>query len=507
MSDNSKFIDYDPVTRPRKTGLGAKSSEECWPEIKSAESVADFDREGKPFPTFRHEERSLPRESEKASASGKPGTLKMLRTRGHSASFAGLFLFTLVLCFRPYELFSALSWMSTSAFWIAAVTLVVFVLTQLGLEANLTARPREVNLVLLLLVTGLLSIPGAYNPGEAWETFVEFLKVALIFIVLVNVVRSELRLKLLLWIAVAVSIVLSLGALNDYRTGNTLAEGRVRGVIGGMFGNPNDLALNLVTVIPIVVAFFLAGGLLKKLVYSACVIVMVAGCVVTFSRGGLLGLVATGVVMTWKLGRNHRVAGLVTFGCITVALIVLFPSGFASRIGLGDASAIQRQAILFRSLFIALRHPFFGIGMGNFHIVSVQEMVSHNAYTQVAAELGLLALAAYVIFMLSPLKMLRGIERETFSDRRKLRFHYYLAVGLQASLVGYMVSSFFASVAYQWYVYYLVGYAISLHRLYSVSKVAETSAVDKAGADRVLEGTALSQAPAHPQSSMMGHYD
>jgi hypothetical protein len=42
---------------------------------------------------------------------------------------------------------------------------------------------------------------------------------------------------------------------------------------------------------------------------------------------------------------------------------------------------------------------------------------------------------------------------------------YYLAAGLQASLVGFMVVSFFASVAYQWYAYYLVAYAVSLQRL------------------------------------------
>jgi hypothetical protein len=29
-----------------------------------------------------------------------------------------------------------------------------------------------------------------------------------------------------------------------------------------------------------------------------------------------------------------------------------------------------------------------------------------------------------------------------------------------------MFSSFFGAVAYQWYVYYLVGYAVCLHRLF-----------------------------------------
>ena len=53
------------------------------------------------------------------------------------------------------------------------------------------------------------------------------------------------------------------------------------------------------------------------------------------------------------------------------------------------------------------------------------------------------------------------LERDTSGqkDRRSL---YDFSIGLQASLVGYMVSSFFASVAYLWYVYYLVAYSIAL---------------------------------------------
>ncbi|HEV2905296.1 MAG TPA: hypothetical protein VGW32_09620, partial [Pyrinomonadaceae bacterium] len=43
---------------------------------------------------------------------------------------------------------------------------------------------------------------------------------------------------------------------------------------------------------------------------------------------------------------------------------------------------------------------------------------------------------------------------------------YYLALGLQASLIAYAVSSFFLSVAYRWYIYYLVGYAVCFRRIY-----------------------------------------
>jgi hypothetical protein len=45
-------------------------------------------------------------------------------------------------------------------------------------------------------------------------------------------------------------------------------------------------------------------------------------------------------------------------------------------------------------------------------------------------------------------------------------------------LIGYMVSGFFASVAYQWYAYYLVGYGVSLWRMFEAESsvlAAETS--------------------------------
>ena len=52
----------------------------------------------------------------------------------------------------------------------------------------------------------------------------------------------------------------------------------------------------------------------------------------------------------------------------------------------------------------------------------------------------------------------------------------------QASLAGYMVTSFFASVAHLWYVYYLVAYAVSLRRLYALQFGTEEEGKEKGGA-------------------------
>ena len=81
--------------------------------------------------------------------------------------------------------------------------------------------------------------------------------------------------------------------------------------------------------------------------------------------------------------------------------------------------------------------------------------------------MGIAAMVVYIMFLVHPLKRLRLIENESYEHPDRSKF-YYLSVGLQASLVGFMVSSFFGAVAYHWYVYYLVGYAVCLHRLYII---------------------------------------
>jgi O-antigen ligase len=94
----------------------------------------------------------------------------------------------------------------------------------------------------------------------------------------------------------------------------------------------------------------------------------------------------------------------------------------------------------------------------------------HNAYMQIASELGIVALFIYLIFLISPLKRLAAIEK---IQENEADWFYYLSVGLQASLVAYMVGSFFASVAYNWYVYYLVAYAVALRRIYRTKKLMQ----------------------------------
>jgi hypothetical protein len=96
------------------------------------------------------------------------------------------------------------------------------------------------------------------------------------------------------------------------------------------------------------------------------------------------------------------------------------------------------------------------------------------------------ALVCYLFFVFTPLRRMMRVEREALKSEGERGRFYYLAVGLQASLAGYLVSSFFASVAYLWYVYYLVGYAICFERIYRSELAArEATRAGLAGEDAV----------------------
>ncbi len=467
MGNIEDLWDYEPLARPAGKGTAGKEPAESeWPSRATPAAEPDEKSFDKPV--------APPVQSPAVSPVQESLRRSILR-RGHTISYIGLFFFTVVLYFRPYELFSALSSLDKLAYWLAITTMLVFIPSQLVLEGNVTALPRPVKLVLFIALAGVLSMITAINRSDAWDEFNDvFIKAVLMFIVMINVVRTDRRLNLLLYVTLAVTFLLGFNALSDYRTGNFTVEGyRIKGLLGGMFGNPNDLALHFVTMTPLAITMIaLARRWVIKIVFLITTILIIAGNVVTYSRGGFLGLLVTSLVLAWKLGRHHRVMLAVIAPVVLVSFMVLAPGNYGLRLasifipGLDPVgSASSRQAILDRSIIVSLRNPITGIGMGNFHIVSLHETVTHNAFTQISAEMGIAALVAYVMFLTGPILRLRRIEKETV-DSPPDRRYYYLSVGLQASLIGYMVSAFFAAVAYQWYAYYLVAFGVCLYRMY-----------------------------------------
>jgi MFS family permease len=291
-----------------------------------------------------------------------------------------------------------------------------------------------------------------------------------------------------MWLSFAVSFYLSWMAISSSLKGEFKTEGyRVSVEVQGLFANPNDMSLHLTTMTPLVIALGIAArSKLSRLAYFALTVLFLAANMVTYSRGGFLGLLAAMGLLAWKIGRKNRVRVSIASIVAGALFILLAPGNYGVRIlsiflpGLDPVgSADMRKESLIQSVVVTLRNPW-GIGIGNFPIVGHHNLQTHNAYTQVSSEIGLLGLLAYLIFMLSPMRKLGAIERQMFA-RDDFSWAYYMSIGIQASIVSFMVSSFFGAVAYNWFVYYLIAYAVCLRRIYQIGQAEKGIEVKEVG--------------------------
>jgi len=398
----------------------------------------------------------------------------------HGLAFAGVYLFTLMLYARPNDLFPFLGDFPLVKI-VAVSALVFYILSKGSAGERMSIWTLEMTMLVTIAALGLLFMPMAASPKDSVDTLTDiYLKTVIIFILMVNLIDTRQRLFSLWKLVVVCGAALGMGAIKSYMKGEFTDKGlRIEGLVGGMFENPNDLATALDLLLPFAVALTLASKGLARLFYLVCSTILAVGVLVTLSRGGFLGLIASGAVMMWKLGRGRRVKTILATGLICGILLAAMPGGYGARIATifnneqdQTGSAQLRRQLMERAASIAISRPVVGVGMGNFHIYSIREKEAHNAYLEIAAELGVMGLVAYLIVILAPLRSLRQIERQTSGrGSRSEREMYWLSVSIQAAFIAYMVCSFFASIQYLWYLYYTAAYAVALRQIHAAKEI------------------------------------
>jgi O-antigen ligase len=478
VSEGSEAIETDIfLSEEKKTELKSSTGKKVKSETKEFEELA-----------YAEQQKILKKEKKAQKDWDLLGKDNWLARNGHFLTYTALYMFSIIVLLRPYEIIDSLSFLSATAFYFAALTLALYIPTQLITEGNFTKFSTEIKAVLALVLVAIITMPIAKSFGTAWEAFNDiFIKAVAMFIVMVNVLRTRQRLLGMMWLSMSIAIYLSFTALDMYSRGEMTVEGyRVAPDVGGMFGNPNDMAMHLVMMTPLAITLGIASRKMgMKIVYFVMAGLFVAANTVTYSRGGFLGLLAMSSVLVWKLGRKSRLKISIISIIVGILFILLAPGNYGERMlsifnpsldAVGSSS--QRQDLLIRSIQVTLRNPW-GIGIGNFKIVGYHNLGTHNSYTQISSELGLLGLALYLTFILSPLRKLFAMQRRLYAEN-ELNWFYYLSIGLQASIIGFMVSSFFGAVAYNWFIYYLIAYAVGFRRIYQIGLNEEKESGERA---------------------------
>jgi len=388
-------------------------------------------------------------------------------------AYRGLILFTILLYLRPNELLPIGTFPLVKILTLG--TLAAFFIERLSQGGSISAMPKPFKLLLVLAACVVVSIPVGLDPSASLASFTDlFLKILLIFLLMINVVTSFHRLRVMIEVLVLSAAFVAVLSLSDYFQGKHLVEEvRATGALGGIFGNPNDLALAMNMLLPFAVALVLSRpNPLSKLLFSLCAVLLTMISVATYSRAGFLSMAIAGGFFLVQLSRRYPAAwgvGALAAGALLVSspgrVFRIFSSVGGSDTAAGSATA--RWELLKRSIEVAGANPIrwlFGVGMNNFHIVSTKELVNHNAYLEVFNEIGLPAMCVYVLFIVSVFKITALLIKRTRKERR-YRQVWLVAVAIQSSLVAYTVGSFFASVAFYWYLYYPAAFAVCLQQI------------------------------------------
>jgi len=321
----------------------------------------------------------------------------------------------------------------------------------------------QMQAVWLSIAVMLLSVPMAMNYGNALLTtrsVMMFLPFMLSIIILINDVK---QLKFL------VNVILFVALLNAVR-GFLLFDGAQRNTmfnLGAFLTDPNDFALYLNMMIPFAYFMFLQElrWTFQKLIYGILTLAMVSLVVMSFSRGGMVGLACAGMVM-WYYSPNR----VVTFSIgVSVLFGILLFAGdtwlnvMSTTTDLSNSTVNSRFVTWMAAGEMFIDNPIAGVGPSNvpFHLThyvpmnhTYQFQVAHSIWFTALAEGGILGFAIFIWLLASNWSSAARLTRIRQIDLNARYLKYFGAATL-ASLVAYMAGGTFLTTNYYPHIWYL----------------------------------------------------
>lgn len=329
-----------------------------------------------------------------------------------------------------------------------------------------------VMVILSFLLRGPEKVAVELSPVGNWVSFL------LLFFMTFMVVDSRRHLKWTLFFAIGGIAFASLHLLREWQGYGGMGEDRP----GWVTGDPNYFALSALTCLPL--AFLFSEVRLpqwQRVAVRSCLAVILAAFVLAASRGGMIGLAVSFVMVAWNSRR--RAQFLSVGGGLLFLLILVAPSSPLKRVldpGQAEVSSTDTHLMLLRGgLRMFQDHFVLGIGVGNFKWMIEQYVdpafaelaaVAHNTFLEVACELGVVGLLLLLTLIFFTFRTLRRVRIAAARGRDPLL--HLVARGVEAGLAGACVAMFFVSALHSRLFWFLVILTMCLPAIPAPSKPA-----------------------------------
>ena len=394
---------------------------------------------------------------------------KTAQVRGNApAAETGSFSFNLLIAF-VFLLYSSLPLifpvldMVRPAQLIGGLALIVLLYEKVGAGQRLDLVWPDGYLLAGFVAAAGLSVVGALWPSYALDAALNLVKMAVVYLLIVNTVTSEKRLRTLLWVMVLCGLFPALGSLWYWHQGiNT--EGRARWI--GMYANPNEMAYSLVILIPLAAALARRLKLALRIPVWLIIAAFIIPIYLSFSRGSLIGLFAVFAYMGWrqksKLARAGMI-GVMVAGALAMPLYWSRDAGFNNLEG--DTNLNERMTTYKVALAMYSDHPLLGVGIDCSSVAwplysevtqlkNHKWLITHNTFLQALSETGTFGFLFLVAFFGAVIyRSWRG-GRSNIPGREGV---VELLAALEIAFWGFVICGLSGGYVMSWFPYLLGG--------------------------------------------------
>lgn len=395
----------------------------------------------------------------------------------------GLMVYYAFAILRPMELWFWNHWpIQRLSLYVALSTLVGWMISGFGRGGAL--RP----VWLPILGFGLYLLGGTVAwqlddiaPARAWYYLSIQLKIGLMAMVTITLLRNEKTI-----FAFAYLIIASIGYMAWVFNSSYYFQGWNRVWPNGI-GVIDNNGIAMIMVMGVPMAFFIAIHSTHLWIKGLCffaVAMMVHVVLLSFSRGGQLGLIIVGAsIFVVALARLPRKVLTISMAVLFVCF-GLYYAGPEVRARFGsifvdsaerDASA-QSRFVTWAAAWQCIKDHPMGVGPRNFNILSAHYGLGpnksvHNLFLQTGADYGIAGMVGLAVFYFGT--MFQTFRMTVSRTAKQLNWPRFFGQMVCVSLGGFLVCSMFIGVESL-----EMGYIVALLGLCTVAHVAHHSAIE-----------------------------
>ncbi|MES2263022.1 MAG: putative O-glycosylation ligase, exosortase A system-associated [Pseudomonadota bacterium] len=407
--------------------------------------------------------------------------------------YIGILMWIWISVMNPHRLSWGFAYSFPFAAIIAAVTLCSLVVTKE--DKKLPMTPIVITLLLFTLHMSITTVFAMWQ-DQSFVMLQRVFKIMVMTFVTMMLIKSKQQIYLTIW-----ALVISLGYYGDKGGVFTVLSGGssiVWGPEGSYIEGNNELALALITIIPMMYCLFM-NSTNKWVRRGMAMSMMLCGfsALGSYSRGALLGIGGM-LGFLWLKSPKKALMGMLLV-CILPIGIMFMPAKWTQRMETintykEDASAMGRINAWYMAYNLALDRPLVG---GGFEIYNRQSFgkyapdpndvhAAHSIYFQVLGEHGFVGFGLYVLLAFLTWRKGAWIIKHA-SKRDDLKWAANVATMIQVSMIGFATGGAFLSLLYYDVPYYLIGLMVSTGAIVEKT-LKEEAAEAKAAQLRSLAG-------------------